>query len=84
MGCMNEIEGNGPCSVCGYNDATDKNSPDFLPTHTLIANRYIVGAVIESNGEGVTYKGYDCNTDTPVRIREYCPPIFARETARAG
>lgn len=72
MGCMNDNGGEQICPICGY----DKNSPQnaaVLATRTWLQGRYLVGKMLDSNGEGVTYFGWDNTTDSIVRIREYCP-----------
>lgn len=72
MGCMNEKTGNGICSICGYNPAEQIN-PLLLTPGTLLCDRYIIGKVIDNNGEGTTYLGYDQLNDVVVRVREFLP-----------
>lgn len=72
MGCMNDNGGEQICPICGYDKDTPQNAA-FLSTHTWLKNRYLVGKVLDSNGEGVTYFGWDNESDTIVHIREYCP-----------
>lgn len=60
------------CPVCNYDMATPIN-PAVLKPGTVLENRYYIGNVIESNGEGVTYICHDSATDSVVRIREYFP-----------
>lgn len=71
-GCMTDNGGESPCPVCGY-DSSKTNSEDMLPTRFILHDRYMIGRVISSNGENVTYIGWDNNTDTAVHIREYYP-----------
>lgn len=72
MGCMNEFENQGICPHCGYDDSqpVDKN---YLIPGTKIMKRFVVGRVLETNGEGVTYICYDAKTDKTVLLREYYP-----------
>ncbi len=72
MGCMNDNGGEQVCPVCGY-DAAQGNGADRLPARIGIADRYIVGKVLSSNSEGVTYIGWDNLDDSVVNIREYFP-----------
>lgn len=72
LGCMNDNGGEKICSICGY-DSNQKNAEGFLPERSWIKDRYLVGTVIESNGEGVTYIGWDNKEDSIVNIREYFP-----------
>lgn len=79
MGCMNDNGGEQICPICGY----DKDSPQntsFLPTHTWLKNRYLIGKVLDSNGEGVTYLGWDNESDTIVKVREFCPTGLCERT----
>lgn len=75
MGCMTRKEGNGPCPNCGF-DENEAQDSAFLPVRTLIAERYAVGRVISSNGESITYLGYDGESGTVVQIREYMPAVL--------
>ncbi len=77
IGCMNDSGGEKICSICGY-DQTTKNDTDYLPARSWINDRYLVGRVLEHNGEGVTYIGWDNSTDSIVNIREYFPSGAAK------
>lgn len=81
MGCMREIGDAGQCPHCGFrSDASQL--PPYLPVRTVIANRYLVGKMLEYNGEGATYIGWDLTEKKPVKIREFIPDSFtARTTA---
>ncbi len=72
LGCMNDNNGEKVCSICGY-DTKLNNDAEFLPVRFWIKGRYYVGKAIESNGEGVTYIGWDNKEDAIVNIREYFP-----------
>lgn len=72
MGCMNDNGGEKVCSICGY-DSKVPNTEEYLPTHYWLKDRYLVGRVADSNGEGVTYIGWDNKDDQIVSIREYFP-----------
>lgn len=71
-GCMNEKISDGKCPICGYNPEEAAN-PDYLAPGSMLDGRYVVGKVIDSNGEGVTYLGYDTVTSSNVNIREFFP-----------
>ncbi|MBQ0083961.1 MAG: PASTA domain-containing protein [Clostridiales bacterium] len=72
LGCMNDNGGEKVCSICGY-EAKNNNDPEFLPVKFWLKERYYIGAAHESNGEGVTYIGWDNKDDQIVEIREYFP-----------
>ena len=71
-GCMNEKVTEGKCPICGYNPDEPAN-PMFLAPGSMLDARYSVGKVLDTNGEGVTYLGYDTVTATTVNIREFFP-----------
>ncbi len=77
VGCMNDNGGEKICSICGY-DSGIQNAEEYLPTRYWLKDRYLIGRVTESNGEGVTYIGWDNKEDQIVNIREYYPSDAAR------
>ncbi|MCI8441874.1 MAG: PASTA domain-containing protein [Provencibacterium sp.] len=72
MGCMMLLDSKGPCSYCGYNDSEPYNV-NYLPPHTQLQQRYIVGRLLSENGEGACYIGYDLEEDYRVILREFAP-----------
>lgn len=72
MGCMQEIGSETVCPLCGF-DNTEKQQAPFLPYGTELANRYIVGAGIDTNGESTRYLGFDKQTGDVVIICEFLP-----------
>lgn len=72
MGCMNEVNSQGICPNCGYDDSQPVDI-NYLVPGTKIMKRFMVGKVLETNGEGVTYICYDAKTDKTVLLREYFP-----------
>lgn len=72
MGCMKEIGSQRQCPYCGFHIDTPQITP-YLPLRTVIGDRYIIGKVIKSGGDGVTYMGYDAENKSPVTIREFLP-----------
>ena len=75
MSCMNELYGEKQCPRCGYYVDSPQISP-YLPLKTLIGNKYIIGKMLSSNSEGVTYMAYDVDRKSPVLIREFLPEKF--------
>ena len=69
---MKEIGNEKQCPYCGFH--VDSQQPaDYLPVRTVIGNRYLVGKLLEFNGDGATYMGLDLTTRETVNIREYFP-----------
>lgn len=75
MGCMAEIGRNTTCPYCGFKTTEKQRSP-FLPYSTIIGGRYLVGRVIEINGESTSYIGYDRVQNKIIMIKEFLPAGF--------
>ena len=54
MGCMREKGTAKECPFCGYFENAP-HLPSYLAPRTVLQKRYLVGKVLDSNGEGVTY-----------------------------
>ncbi len=76
---MRETGGAGQCPHCGFLSEAAQ-IPPYLPIRTVIANRYLVGKMLEYNGEGATYIGWDITEKKAVRIREFIPDSFTTRT----
>ena len=78
MGCMQEIGDKRFCPACGFDNAEKQQAP-FLPYGTVLANRYIVGAGIDTNGESTRYLCYDKQTGDVAIVAEFLPVgLFSR------
>ncbi len=81
MGCMNDNGGERICPICGHDSGSD-NAAQYLQTGTwLNGNRYIVGRVIEENGDSAVYIAWDNDNNAIVNITEYLPAAVARRSA---
>lgn len=72
LGCMNDNGGEKVCPICSY-DSSTPNPDNALPTRYAVKNRYLLGKVVSSNGEGITYIGWDNEKDSIVKVKEYFP-----------
>ena len=72
MGCMREIGDEPMCPHCKYVKGTDQVAP-YLPVHTVIGGRYVIGKLLEYNGDGATYIAWDSSEEKAVKIREFLP-----------
>ncbi len=79
MGCMREIGEAKQCPHCGFLSESAQ-IPPYLPIRTVISNRYLVGKMLEYNGEGATYIGWDLTEKKAVKIREFIPDSFTTRT----
>lgn len=77
MGCMNDNGGEQVCPICGF-DSKEKNPKNAVSIKTTLNDRFVVGRVLSSNGEGITYIGWDTVNDAIVQIREYFPDGIAK------
>ncbi len=72
MGCMREIGDAVECPFCNFRNDASQVIP-YLPLRTVVGGRYTVGKVISHGGDGVTYMGWDNESETAVTIREFLP-----------
>ncbi len=80
MGCMNSNDGEGICPFCGYSDDVHYNS-SYLAPKTVLDGRYIVGKLLDSNGESAVYIGYDNIAEEKVFIKEYMPDALCHRSS---
>lgn len=76
MNCMNEIGDVKQCPYCGYHTDSPQMAP-YLPTKSVIGTRYMVGKLLDYNGDGATYMGFDKERKIPVTIREFLPDAIS-------
>lgn len=76
MSCMREIGDEKQCPYCGFHADSPQIAP-YLPIRSTIANRYLVGKLIDYNGDGASYMGWDLSTKSSVVIREFMPDAIA-------
>lgn len=79
LGCMNDNGGADVCPICGYEKGT-KTDAALLAPGTWIKERYLLGRMIETTGEGVTYIGWDNLNNNVVYIKEYLPTGLCERT----
>lgn len=72
MGCMREIGDEPMCPHCKFVRGTDQVAP-YLPVRTVIGGRYIIGKLLEYNGDGASYIAWDSSEEKAVKIREFLP-----------
>ena len=82
MGCMSKLDENGKCR-CGY-DAEVPVDPACLTPGTTVGGRYLVGRMLEMNGEGITYIGFDKEKEERVFVREFMPQKIAGRNELTG
>lgn len=70
--CMRKIGDSNVCPYCEDESADVQKAP-FLPLKTVVGGKYLIGKVISSNGDGITYCGFDLEKKKPVTVRECFP-----------
>lgn len=84
-GCMAVLdEPDLPCPLCGFDKNTYSPSPRSLRPFTRLNGKYLVGKVIGEGGFGITYIGFNMETDLPVAIKEYFPSELATRDTTQG
>lgn len=73
MGCMQLRSQNEQCRNCNWIEGSQPDSPLYLPPHTELNNRYVIGRVLGHGGFGITYLGWDQELQLKVAIKEYLP-----------
>lgn len=83
MNCMSDKAGAAICPHCGYHEDTSQMSQiqHSLPLRTMLQKRYLVGVAKKSNGEGITYIGYDTALNIPIKLREFFPQTLSERAA---
>lgn len=76
MSCMKDIGTQKQCPHCGFAVDSPQTAP-YLPIRTVIGNRYLVGRLLDYNGDGATYMGWDMARKTAVTVREFFPDAIA-------
>ena len=64
---------NNCCPFCGFIENTPPANQNYLPTWTILNNRYVIGTVIGAGGFGITYKAWDETFEKLVAIKEFFP-----------
>lgn len=80
MSCMRDTGGALQCPHCGYNADTPQTLP-YLSVRSVISGRYIVGRLLEYNGDGATYIAWDMTEQKAVKLREFLPDTLCGRKA---
>ena len=77
MECMSPLNQDGLCEACGYDNHNIMQDNKSLKSETILANRYLVGNVKRTNGEGNMYIAFDTEDEIKVYIKEFIPGKIA-------
>lgn len=76
MNCMADTAGSAICPKCSVR-AEEPQMLHALPYRTVLQDRYVVGRARHSNGEGITYIGFDTVLNIRVEIHEFFPQTLS-------
>ena len=76
MNCFKELTDGSICANCGYDNDIQVDMM-YLQPKTVLADRYIIGAVLAHESDAAVYAAYDNQLDTLVNIREFLPKGIA-------
>lgn len=80
---MKELEEEQICPNCGFSVSSVQVAP-YLSLGVVMGDRYLIGKVLEHNGEGATYIGYDLEKGVVVNIREFLPQVLISRDANTN
>lgn len=81
--CMNQTEGQDQvCPVCHRGIWEYRWDENNLEPYTRLREKYLVGSVIEKDGESTCYLGYDLILEQRLRIYEYPIPVWEKSKRR--
>lgn len=75
--CLNDKGDSISCSLCGWTETGETESPQHLAPRTILHGKYMLGRVLGQGGFGITYLAWDINLNRKVAIKEYLPRDFA-------
>ena len=76
MNCFEPLTNGCVCESCEYDNDTIVDMM-YIPPKTILADKYVVGAVIEHESDAVVYSGYDLQLNAKINIREFLPKGIA-------
>lgn len=76
LNCFKELTNGSVCENCNYDNDTQTDMM-YLQPKTVLADRYVIGAVSSHESDAVTYMAYDTQLDDTVEIREFLPKGIA-------
>lgn len=74
--CFSELTEGAVCAECGF-DNDEPNETMYLAQKTLLAGKYVVGAVLSHESDAVTYAAFDLQLEKRISIREFFPKGIA-------
>ncbi len=86
MRCMKEPDNNfqqfqHECPHCHFREDKASQLPPYLPMRSVVGEKYLVGVALDTNGDSITYMGFDMLQKKAVLLHEFFP---GRVVSRSG
>lgn len=86
MRCMKEPDNNfqqfqHECPHCHFREDKASQLPPYLPMRSVVGEKYLVGVALDTNGDSITYMGFDMLQKKAVLLHEFFP---GRVVSRRG
>lgn len=62
-----------PCAFCGYKEADYPDDSFVLPVGSRLSDRVVIGRALGKGGFGITYSGYDMDSEKRIAVKEFFP-----------
>lgn len=82
--CFEPLNGQDICPCCRYKQSAYQPPKYALTPFSVLATRYLVGAVVGHGGFGVTYAAQDTWNNRRCAIKEYLPSEWAYRDEQTG
>lgn len=82
-GCLEKTGVGDICPRCGFDRNSHRDSK-YLPYGYILSGRYLLGRVLEENGDGITYLALDTADSTKIRVREFFPDGLCSRNSENG
>ncbi len=78
MRCMKEPDNNfqqfqHECPHCHFREDKASQLPPYLPMRSVVGEKYLVGVALDTNGDSITYMGFDMLQKKAVLLHEFFP-----------
>lgn len=84
MSCMSRVPADADfCPFCKY-DGSQENDSYALTIGSRVGERYVLGRTVDSDGETITYIGFDLVEKKRVLVKEYMPVHGSMRNAETG
>lgn len=84
INCMSQIETDGECPCCHFEQEGYRSKPRFLPPGTVLKERYVLGRVSGEGNFGITYTGWDLLLESRVAVKEFFPISRVSRNVESG